>query len=224
MRAALLATDVDRELGAGRGGRCRDVAHADALVEHRRVRARRDLATTGDWHALPRNRLLLHHERDELPLGPASLIARSSSTPLNSFPSAHVQPSPAEIASVSWRDVVAVQRVADLEPERVSRAEAAGDGAAGDDRVPELDRVLRRAHQLDAELACVAGPVDHHLDAVDLAHRVGERLRLGQPEPLDRLRALDGQERVLVGGVAHLGAADLALLQPRVRRRRGCPR
>ena len=43
-------------------------------------------------------------------------------------------------------------------------------------------------------------------------------LRLGEPEPLDRARALDGEQRVLVGGVAHLGAADLALLHPRVRR------
>ena len=33
--------------------------------------------------------------------GPASLIRRSSSTPVNSFASAHVQPRPAEIASVS---------------------------------------------------------------------------------------------------------------------------
>ena len=74
------------------------------------------------------------------------------------------------------RDVVAVQRVADLEPQRVARAEPARLGAARDDRVPERRRVLRRAQQLDAALARVAGAVDHHLDAVDLAHRPRERL------------------------------------------------
>jgi hypothetical protein len=46
---------------------------------------------------------------------------------------------------------------------------------------------------------------------------VGERLRLGQAQPPERPRALDGEQRVLLGGIAHLGAADLALLQPRVR-------
>ncbi len=45
-----------------------------------------------------------------------------------------------------------------------------------------------------------------------------ERLRLRQAEPLDRPRPLDGQQRVLVGRIPHLGAADLALLQPRIRR------
>jgi hypothetical protein len=39
-------------------------------------------------------------------------------------------------------DVVPVQRVADLEPQRVARTEAARRGAALDDRVPERDRVL----------------------------------------------------------------------------------
>ena len=67
------------------------------------------------------------------------------------------------------RDVVAVQRVADLEPQRVARAEPARHGAARDDGVPERDGVLGRAHQLAAALARVAGAVDHHLDAVDLA-------------------------------------------------------
>ena len=38
----------------------------------------------------------------------------------------------------------------------------------------------------------------------------------GRPERGDRRRALDGEQRVLVGGVAHLGAADLALLEPAV--------
>ena len=65
-RAAVLAADVDRQLGAGARGGSRDVAHADALVEHRRVRAAGDLAAAGDRHPVPRHRLLLHHEGDEL--------------------------------------------------------------------------------------------------------------------------------------------------------------
>ena len=36
----------------------------------------------------------------------------------------------------------------------------------------------------------------------------------GEPEPLERARALHGEQRVLVGDVAHVGAAQLALLQP----------
>src|SRR4029079_11743481 len=67
--AARLAAHVDRQRrvdGRLRGG---DVPHADADVEHRRVRARGDLAPALDRHALPRNRLVLHHEGDELPLG-----------------------------------------------------------------------------------------------------------------------------------------------------------
>ena len=114
-------------------------------------------------------------------------------------------------------DVIAVQRITHLEPERVARAEAARRGAVRDDRVPELDRVLGRAHQLDARLARVAGAAHHHLDAVDLAHRMRERRRLRQAERRDRGRPLHGEQRVLVGGIAHLGAADLALLQPAVR-------
>ena len=65
-----------------------------------------------------------------------------------------------------------------------------------------------------AVLAGVAGAVDHHLDAVDRRLRERERVRRRQSEPLDRARALHGDERVLVGDVAHVGAGDLARLQP----------
>ena len=113
--------------------------------------------------------------------GPSSLIRRSSATPLNSLSSAHVQPRPAEIASVSVGDVIAVQRITHLEPERVARAEAARRRPVRDDRIPELDCILGDAHQLDARLTRVAGAADHHLDAVDLAHRVRERGSVGSP-------------------------------------------
>ena len=86
---------------------------------------------------------------------------------MNSVSSAHAQPSPDEIASHCSADVVAVQRVADLEPQRVARAEAARHDAARDDGVPQALGVVGHARKLDALLAGVAGAVDHHLDAVE---------------------------------------------------------
>ena len=209
-------TSID-ELRARLRGSSRHVAHADALVEHRRVRAGRDLAAA-PRSAMPcaRNRLLLHHERDELPLR-SRLLDPAELLDAGEVLVERARPAQAGRDRVRLRrDVVAVQRVADLEPERVARAEAARGGAARDDGVPELRPVLGRAHQLAAALARVARPVHHHLDAVDLAHRVRELRRLRQLEPLDRARALHGEQRVVVRGVAHLRAARLALLQPRV--------
>src|SRR5439155_5953422 len=63
-----LAAHVDRLLGPGRRPGGGHVAHPDADVEHRRVRAGGHLAAALDGHAVPRDCLLLHHERDELPL------------------------------------------------------------------------------------------------------------------------------------------------------------
>ena len=90
----------------------------------------------------------------------------------------------------------------------------AGVAPRASDRVPERRRVLVHDHQLDAVLARVAGAVDHALDAVELAHRQGERRRLVEPEPLQRTGALDGQQRVAVGDVARVRAADLAVPDP----------
>ena len=108
-----------------------------------------------------------------------------------------------------------MQRVADLEPQRVARAEAAGGGTAGDDPVPELTAALRRNEQLDAELARVPGPIDDARHAVDLAVLERERRRLREPEPLERARPLHGEQRVVVRDVAHLRPGELALLEPR---------
>ena len=156
--------------GAALAGR--HVAHADADVEQRRVRARGDVAAAGDGHALPRDRLLLHHERDEPPrrarrLDAPQLVGAGELLVERARPA---EPGRDRIRLL--RDVVAVQRVADLEPEGVASAEPAGTGTAGDDCVPQRDRVLGGAEQLDAALTGVAGAADHHLDAVDLAHGV----------------------------------------------------
>ena len=109
-----------------------------------------------------------------------------------------------------------MQRVTDFESERVTGTETARFCAAADDGVPERQRIFGGTHQLDAELARVARPVDHDLDPVELAHRPGEGFRVGQAEALDRARPLHRKQRVLVGEVPYVGAADLALLEPAV--------
>ena len=148
--------------------------------------------------------------------GPCSLIRRSSSAPVKSLSSAH---DPAETGGdrVGVRpDVVAVQRVADLQPQAVARTEPAGRDPALEHRVPERAGLVGHHHQLDTLLAGVAGAVDHAGDAADLALGERERGRVRQAEPLERAGPLDGDQPVLVGDVAHVGARHLALLQPRV--------
>ena len=61
--------------------------------------------------------------------------------------------------------LVAVERQAGLETQRVAGAEPDGHGARGDQRVPEGRPVLRRHEQLEAErLAGVAGAAEARLD------------------------------------------------------------
>ena len=78
--------------------------------------------------------------------------------------------------------------------------------------------VVLGAAELDAGLARVPGAGDHDLDPVELAHLVREGGLLGEAESLEGARALHGDEAVLVGGVAYLASAWLALLQPLVDR------
>ena len=183
------------------------------------MRAGRDLAAALDRHALPGNRLVLHHEGDEPALGAVGLHAAEDVDALELLVE-RARPPEAGRDRVGVRaDVVAVQRVADLEAQRVAGAEPARDGAALEHGVPQPDRVLAHAEQLATVLAGVAGAVHHHLDSVDRALGEGERRRGRQPEPLDRPRPLDGEQRTVVGDVADVRAGKLALLQPRVGRR-----
>ena len=101
-------------------------------------------------------------------------------------------------------DVVAVQRVARLEPERVARAEAAGRDAALEDRVPEPHGIVGRAAELAAALARVAGARDEAADAEHLVLAERERLEL-DPKPLERARALDREQRPVVRDVVGVG-------------------
>ena len=141
-------------------------------------------------------------------------MARSRSTPVKSVSSAHAHPRPRRDRIPFRADVVAVQRVADLQAKGVARAEAARDDAAVEDRVPQRSRLVGHARELDALLARVAGPVHHHFDAGHLAHRPSERLGTLEAEALESARALHREQRVLVGDVTYVGTAQLALLEP----------
>ena len=79
-------------------------------------------------------------------------------------------------------------------------------------RSQSADGVLRHHEQLDAELARVAGSVDHRRDAVDLASanvNAGAGL---EAEPLERARTLDGDQRVVVRHITNVGSPALAPL------------
>src|SRR5439155_27268543 len=72
-------------------------------------------------------------------------------------------------------DVVAVQGVADLEPQRVPRTEPARHRAALEHAIPELRALVRLDQKLASALPGIAGPVDRACDPVDLS--IGERER-----------------------------------------------
>ena len=121
--------------------------------------------------------------------------------------------------------LVAVERQAGLETQRVAGAETDGHGARGDECVPEGRPELRRHEQLEADrLARVAGAADASLDGERCAaFRIGHAQRrdaelvaerLGQGAGLDEtgedvpgLLALQGQHRDLAGlvGELHVG-------------------
>ena len=88
--------------------------------------------------------------------------------------------------------------IADLEAERVSCPEPAGNGATPEHAVPELTARTGFDEQLAAELAGVARPVDRAADPVDLAVDERERSGIGQPEPLQRAGPLHGEKRIVV--------------------------
>ena len=143
-------------LGLGLGGSGRDVAQADADVEHRRVRSGRHLASALDRHALARHGALLHDERDEL-AGWAFVLDAPQRVDSGEVGVERARPAETRRDRVGLgRDVVAVERVTHLEPQRVARAEAARRHPALEDRVPERHGVVLRAAELHALLARVA--------------------------------------------------------------------
>src|SRR5690348_5684999 len=133
--------------------------------------SRCDLSTGLDWHARARHGLLVHHEWDELSLRTVRLdvAERGRAREFLLEPTTPAEPGRDCIGVLG--DVLAVERVARFDPERVARTEPAGNGAAGEDAVPERDGVLRRHEQRAPLLARVSGAIDHALDAVDLCLR-----------------------------------------------------
>src|SRR5919106_69841 len=185
--------DVDRQPRLRPGQLGADVCEPDADVEQGRERARRDLAALRDRHPLARDRLLLHDEGDEL-LGGAFLLLRAEHVDPGELLVERAGPAEPGLDRRPLRgDVVSVQRVAGLQSQRVAGAEAARDDAALDDRVPEAGGLLRRAAELAAALARVAGAGHEAGDAEHLLLAEAERLDV-DAEPAERLRALHGEE------------------------------
>ena len=140
--------------------------------------------------------------------GPSALMRRRTSTPVELLVE-RAGPAEARGDRVGVRpDVVAVQRVADLEPQRVARAEPARDDAAREHRVPELrrrPRSCRAARSRPRPCSRCGSPSPRRRRSRSSAKVNARRRR--QPEPLDRVRPLDGEQRVVVGDVAHVRAA-----------------
>src|SRR5207244_13614400 len=119
--------------------------------------------------ALPRKRLLVHNERDELPLGAARLdlaqLLRAAELLVERTEEAEACGDRVGLG----RDVVAMERQGSLEPQRVTSAEPAGNCAALCHAIPQLLCVLGHHEQLASLLARVPGAVHEALDPVDLA-------------------------------------------------------
>lgn len=100
--------------------------------------------------------------------------------------------------------VLPVQRVAHLGTQRVPSGQPAGtqlEALAGrEERIPDRDRVLRRHHQLVAQLAGVAGAADRQLHPGQAGGGEAHVAVLGGQaeggQQLRRARALHGQHRV----------------------------
>ena len=125
---------------------------------------------------------------------------------MKSLSSAHAHAEPGLDRRAIGRDVVAVQRVANLQAQacrgrRGHTARCLGSRIASH----RANRVLRRAAELAAALARVARAGD---EAVDAEHvhvlAEGERLDLDL-QPLERLRSLNREVRPVVGDVLGLG-------------------
>lgn len=113
------------------------------------------------------------------------------------------------------RQLVAVQRHARLQAERVPAGQTARDQPRGLARpgqcLPQPDGVLRLHEQLEAVLAGVAGARDQRRDAGDRSGQTGvvlQAVQIGVGERREDARglgALHGEQRVGVPVVAHLG-------------------
>ena len=105
-----------------------------------------DLTPALDRHSLPRDRSLLHHERRE-PLLWAVFLDEPELLDTCELLAECADPAEAGRDRIGLGpDVVPVQRVADLEPERVARTQPRRRDAALHDSVPELGGILGGHH------------------------------------------------------------------------------
>ncbi len=117
-------------------------------------------------------------------------------------------PAEARFDRVALRtQLVAVQRITDLQPQRVAGAEPAGDDAGVQQLCPDRRRDLGVDQQLDPVLAGVAGAADQGRATADLGVRDVEAIRQRDPqrrsENRPSVRPLNGKHRVAIGNVTN---------------------
>src|SRR4051794_29608739 len=202
-----LAANVDLEGGARLGAAAGEVRHADALVQARRQRPARHLAAADHRVALAGDPRPREHEGDEA-LGRA--VGPRTSHRLGADEARGLLAAPAQPGldrPARLHEVVAVEVEADLEAQRVPRAQARGLRAALRDGVPDGAGVLGLEQQFDAVLAGVAGPAHEHVrrpgDGHPLRAKARGQLTFGEiAHDPPRLRPLHREHRVVVQAVA----------------------
>ncbi len=146
----------------------------------------------------------------------ASRCARSAAAPTKSLASsAQTQPRPASSAVRSSDEVVAVERVADLEPQRVARAQPGRRGAGGQQARPTARR-RARARTSARRRARRCSPCGQRSRA---RRRPRRRVKpngssSGSSTSVERRRPLQRQHRQLVAAVVQRHAGRQRLGQP----------
>src|SRR5436190_14033231 len=164
-----LASDIDLELRAGLGALGRNVGHSDPSLQARREGAAGDLAAAGNWIALPRDAPFGQLEGNQalartLRADPRRLVGADEPGALLAAPA-----KPGLDGASAFAQLVAVEAEADLEPERVARAEAGGRCPRVYQRVPHPGSGSGVEQQLEAVLAGVAGSAHQHRNAGHVA-------------------------------------------------------
>ena len=172
----------------------------------------------------------VHDEGDEL-LGRARLAHGAHGVGADEARVLLARPAEAGLdRAARLHQVVAVEVEADLEAQRVARAEAGRRRAARDERVPDRAGVAGRDEQLDAVLAGVAGAADERGAPATCGSTRGEALGQRAPsasagDDLARARALHGEHRVVVEAVGDLDVEAARRARGTTRGpRRGWPR
>ncbi len=111
-------------------------------------------------------------------------------------------------------EVVAVERIADLEAQRVARPETRGRGARRGQPVPQRPGPFGGHEQLDAGLAGVAGAGDDRAHAAHLGLGEGERLERRQLDEAGRGGALQREHRDPLGQIVELDAVRQVADEP----------